>query len=74
MDHMARVQRVCQFRSPLFLEDLRRDPILRTAGFVTGNLRGRPNATEYWPYLYDRLLKRNPGLAPRLKRYAPAEL
>lgn len=73
-DHMARVQRICHIRSPLFLEDLKRDPVLRTANFVRGSMQGRPNATEYWPYLYDRILRRNPGLARALKKYASEAL
>jgi hypothetical protein len=70
-DYYAEGRRVCRLASPLFLEDMRGDRILRTANFVRGSMQGRPNASEYWPYLYDRIVRRNSAVAARLKRYAP---
>lgn len=69
MDHFAPIRRVCRLAAPVFLADLRRDKILRTAGFVRGSMQGRPNASEYWPYLHEMIVRRNPGVQGRLKRY-----
>ena len=58
-----------------FLEDLRGDRILRKdANFVRGSMQSRANASEYWPYLYDRIVRRNPAAEPKLKRYSPDSL
>jgi hypothetical protein len=32
---------------------------------------GRPNATEYWPYLFEMIIGRNPSLKRALSRFAP---
>jgi hypothetical protein len=70
-DVMGPIRRVCCLKSPLFLDDLRNHRVLSTANFVRGGMQGRPNATEYWPYLYDMIVKRNPRVEPNLRRFAP---
>jgi hypothetical protein len=72
MDHFAPIRRVCRLAAPVFLEDLRRDKILSTAGFVRGSMQGRPNASEYWPYLHDLIVRRNPGARLKLRKYQAA--
>jgi hypothetical protein len=71
---MGPIRRVCRLKAPIFLKDLERDPVLKTAPFFRGRMQGRPNATEYWPYLYDLIIRRNPTAARPLKRYAPERL
>jgi hypothetical protein len=61
-------------KAPVFLDDLRRDRILKTSGFVRGDMQGRPNASEYWPYLHEMLVKRNPDFRKALAKYAPENL
>lgn len=73
-DYMGRIRRVRKLKSPIFLKDMQRDRILRTANFVRGSMQGRPNASEYWPYLYDKIVCRNPGVAVKLKPYSPDKL
>lgn len=73
MDYQARVKRLCELKSPVFLDDLRRHKVLSTASFVRTQ-RGRPNAIEYWPYLYDIIVRRNPAVKPSLVKYAPERL
>jgi len=73
-DYRARIQRVCKLPAPVFLEDLQRHRVLRTAGFVRGDLRGRLNVIEYWPYLYDLITRRNPAVRRRLEKYSPESL
>lgn len=70
-DYMGPIRRVCYLKSPVFLDDLRNHRILLTAPFVRGKMRGRPNATEYWPYLYDMIVKRNPTMKSKLQKFAP---
>jgi len=69
MDHFAPIRRVCRLAAPVFLDDLKRDKILSTAGFVRGSMQGRPNASEYWPYLHDLIVRRNPGVRLKLRKY-----
>ena len=71
MDYMASITRLATLKAPLFLEDLARHRVLQTASFVRGKMQGRPNATEYWPYLYDLILRRNPALRSPLSAYSP---
>jgi hypothetical protein len=69
MDHFAPIRRVCRLAAPVFFEDLKRDRVLSTAGFVRGLMQGRPNASEYWPYLHEMIVRRNPGLRQKLRRF-----
>jgi len=52
-------------------EDFSRHPVLRHAPFVRGRMRGRPNVTEYWPYIYDMILRRNRDVRNVLQAYEP---
>jgi hypothetical protein len=70
-DYMAPIRRVCKLKAPVFLKDFEMHRVLSTAGFVRAKMQGRPNATEYWPYLYDLIVRRNPGLRRTLARYSP---
>jgi len=73
-DYMTRIERVCYLKSPIFFEDLKKHRILSTAHFVRGKMQGRPNATEYWPYLYDMIIRRNPSKKQKLFKFAPENL
>jgi hypothetical protein len=70
-EHRAYIRRIGQLKAPVFLDDLRANRILSTAGFVRADMRGSRNATEYWPYLYKLITARNPSLREKLKRYSP---
>ena len=74
MDYMGPIRRVCRLEAPIFWEDLKRHRILSTANFVRAQMRNRRNATEYWPYLYEMIVRRNPSAKSKLKRFAPANL
>jgi len=69
--YVGRIKRVCRLESPVFLDDLRNHRIIRTSTFVRCNMQGNLHATEYWPYLYEMIIQRNPSLRARLARYAP---
>ncbi len=73
-DYMGPIRRVCHLKAPIFMEDLGNHRVLSTAGFVRSQMQGRPNATEYWPYLYDMIVKRNPSVEPKLRKFAPAKM
>ncbi len=73
-DYMGPIRRVCRLKAPIFFDDLRNHRMLSTAHFVRGQMRGRPNATEYWPYLYDVIVKRNPSVEPKFRRFAPGNI
>lgn len=68
-DVMASIQKVAVLKSPLFLQDLKRDRYFATAAFVRGSFRGRPNATEYWSELRELIVSRNPSLRKVLDSY-----
>ncbi len=73
-DHSATIRRVATLDSPIFWEDLKNHRIIGQANFVRGCMRYRPNATEYWPYLFDLMVRRNKGLKRTLARFDPAKL
>jgi hypothetical protein len=71
----GQIKRVCRLGSPVFLEDLRKHRVVKTASFVRRNMQGVGLlATEHWPYLYDMILARNPAIAKRLDRLRPDRL
>lgn len=71
--HIGPLKKVSSLQSPIFFEDLKRDKFIRTAGFVRNNLIGsKIRATEYWPYLHDLIIRRNPSQMNPLKKFAAA--
>lgn len=74
MDYFAKIRRVAILKAPVFLEDLKQDRVLRTAGFVRGRIQGKYSVTEYWPYLYRIIVNRNPSLKGVLQRYSPENM
>ncbi len=73
--YFGEIRRVCKLASPLFLDDLRKHKVLKTASFVRRNMQGVGLlATEYWPYLYDMILERNPAVNKRLGSLRPDKL
>ena len=73
--YAGEIRRVCRLSSPVFLNDMRRHKVLQTASFVRRNMQGVGLlATEYWPYLYDMILERNPAAAKPLNRMRPDRL
>ena len=73
--YFGAIRRVCHFASPVFLTDMRNHRILKTASFVRRNMQGIGlQATEYWPYLYQMFLDRNPKKMKELARFRPDRL
>jgi hypothetical protein len=70
-DYHGEIRRVCYLKSPVFLEHLKKDKILKTAGFVRAQMQWRSRATEYWPFLYEKIVKLNPLVVTTLAKYAP---
>ena len=73
-DYMSTIKRICRLKHPIFFEDLKNHRILSTSHFVKMQMQGRQNATEYWPYIYDMIIKRNPLEKSKLKKFAPENL
>lgn len=65
---------LCRVQAPLFLEDFKTHRVLKTAGFVRRNFQGNLLVSEYWPYIYEMLTKRNPGIVKHLKKYEPSKI
>jgi hypothetical protein len=74
LDYMANIKRVCTLKAPLHLTDLRQNKVLCDAGFVRGQMQGRPRATEYWPELHHMIISRNPSVKRELRKYGPERL
>jgi hypothetical protein len=73
--YAGETRRICRLESPVFLDDLRKHRVLKTASFVRRNMQGVGLlATEYWPYLHDMILERNPALGKRLNQLRPDRL
>jgi hypothetical protein len=70
-DWMAPIRKVCHLRAPVHLSELRGHPVLRHAGFVRGNIKGRYRATDHWPELLRMIIGRNPSADRVLKRFGP---
>lgn len=68
------IKRVCKLSSPIFLDDIRRHAVLKTASFVRKNLQGNLQVSEYWFYLHEMIVNRNPSLKKKLSRFAPEKL
>lgn len=73
-DYMSQIQRICRLNAPIFFEDLKYHRIISTSHFVRRQMQGRQNATEYWPYLYDIIIRRNPSQKAKLHKFAPEKL
>ena len=73
-DWMAPIRRICTLKAPLHLQQLRAHPILKNAGFVRGQMRGRYRASEYWPEILHMMVQRNPAAKRILARFGPERL
>ena len=67
----APIKELCKLDSPLFLEDFKRHRVLKTSSFIRRNLQGNLHVTEYWPYIYEMIVKRNPKVTKTLDKYSP---
>ena len=65
------IKKLCELDSPIFLDDFRNHKILKTSSFVRRNMQGNLLVSEYWPYIYQMILARNPKLKKLLSKYAP---
>ena len=73
--YCGQIRRICHLGSPVFLDDLRKHRVLKTASFVRRNMQGVGLLpTEYWPYLHDMIMERNPALSKRLNQLKPDKL
>lgn len=65
------IERLCNLDSPIFLDDLRNHKVLKTSFFVRRNMQGNLLVSEYWPYLYEMIIARNPKIKRVLRDYSP---
>lgn len=73
--YSGEIRRVCKLASPIFLDDLRKHKVLKTASFVHRNMQGVGlRATEYLSYLYDMVLGRSPAVGKILSSLRPDKL
>jgi hypothetical protein len=70
-DYSAPIRRVATLLSPIHYEDFQRHSVLKHAPFMRARLQGRPNVTEYWPYIYDMIIRRNHNAKRALSPYEP---
>jgi hypothetical protein len=72
--YAAKIERLCTLSSPLFLEDFRLHRVLRTAGFVRANFQGNLLVSEYWPYIHEMIVARNPQARKALRAFDPERM
>lgn len=74
--YFGQIKRVCSLAAPIFLDDMRRHKVLRSATFIRSNMQGAAGllVSEYWPYLHAMIYDRNPASRRVLKAYAPEKL
>jgi hypothetical protein len=72
--NFAEIQRICKLDSPIFWEDLKTHPRLKTSSFVRANMQGNHHVSAYWPDLYQMLFDRNSKARKILSRFAPENL
>jgi len=65
------IKRLCTLDAPIFLDDMRNHKVLRTSSFIRSNMQGNLLVSEYWPYLYEMMIARNPKARKLLSKYAP---
>ncbi len=70
-DYQAPIRRVATLASPIHFDDFLRHPVLKHAPFTRARMQGRPNITEYWPYVYDIIIRRNRDVSRSLRPYEP---
>jgi len=68
------IKRIATLQAPLFLDDFRQHKILKTASFVRRNMQGNLLVSEYWPYLYEMIISRNPKAVRALVKYSPDKI
>ncbi|HEY5234412.1 MAG TPA: hypothetical protein VIK35_12850 [Verrucomicrobiae bacterium] len=72
--YAGKIKRICRLASPIFLDDMRKHPVLKTASFVRRNFQGNLQVSEYWFYLHEMIVSRNPSLKKKLSRFAPEKI
>jgi hypothetical protein len=70
-DYEAPIRRITTLASPVHYNDFVQHSVLRYAPFTRAHMQGRPNVTEYWPYIYDLIVRRNREVRNALKHYEP---
>ncbi|MBI3659034.1 hypothetical protein HY230_01000 [Candidatus Acetothermia bacterium] len=68
------IKRVCNLEAPIFLEDMRMHRVLKTSSFIRSNMQGNLLVSEYWPYLYEIIVARNPRAKRFLTEWHPEKL
>jgi hypothetical protein len=68
------IRKLSALEAPLFLEDFKLHRILKTAGFVRRNFQGNCLVSEYWPYIHDMIVTRNPSMEKILREYSPEKI
>lgn len=72
--YAGRIRRICRLDAPIFLEDMRNHRILKTSFFIRRNMQGNLLISEYWPYLYEMIVSRNPRTKKVLAQYTPDKM
>ena len=73
-DYMAPLSRVAVLDTPIHLKELKSHPILKTTGFVRGDMRDRYRLSVHWPELFEMIIERNPKTRKALSKYGPEKL
>ncbi len=72
--YAGRICRVCSLSVPICLDDFRSHEVLKGASFIRRNMQGNLLVTEYWYYLYEMIVQRNPRVEKTLAKFTPEQL
>ncbi|MDX1966879.1 MAG: hypothetical protein SFV23_06895, partial [Planctomycetaceae bacterium] len=70
----APVRRLMRLKSPITLLRLKEHRLLRTSGFVRGNMQGVRQISDYWPTLFQLIAVDDSVAAKRLAKYSPERM
>ncbi|HNR14609.1 MAG TPA: hypothetical protein PKM59_14980 [Thermodesulfobacteriota bacterium] len=73
-DWWATTTRVCELKTPLSLDVMKRHKELANAWFIRGSLQGRWDITVFWPEIYQLMIERNRHAGKVLSKYAPEKI
>ena len=72
--YYADIKLICKLDRPIHLNDLRKSQFLKDMKFISKNMQGSSCENESWHHLYNLILKKNPSLKKKLKKYSPEKL
>jgi hypothetical protein len=73
--YYGKIRKICHLDAPIHFSDMKNHRVIKNSTFVRRSMQGPHNqATEYWPYLYESIIRRNPSVKRVLEKWSPERL